>query len=775
MEVRKEQTPSQSETPSAPISDEALKASGEVAAAIEEGRPVQNEQINNLLDTAKEDLRAHGISLSPKEENIWRRFTKKFFRRGEKAFRAEKPGSDEIDLGEYFRTFQYVSKEYGLDDVKLKLGALEGARVVTGFIEGWHPFNIAYRFITQRPHKTETEQLLASAQGKQRGRMFSLEQLTPQESQAVAKNTLKQLAPFLSTFAMIPLSQIDHQVNKQFGKEFMGVRKRINERVANSLFMRDFEFVHDRAPAEILERIERGKQGVLSLIRTTYLDFIPRLAVLGGATIPEFASNLPVALLSVLRLPFLFRGSRAAVAEGLARRKEGIAYQSQLNARVASLVGSLELVKTDDTQKAAEALADAMDSRDEFRHGAERAESEAEKQRKTISQIFNVTVPIVGTGWSLWRDRRRELRRMAQREQAREVRVAELRARGVGPPDERINNAVQSASRMPREGTFSTLGPADTLGGRGLSDFINRLPQIFVPYSQASRSQSALEGHIESFVATYESTIKTAIGDIRQMEEFLGPYDQVDRPDGPWEQARIPVSDVPNFDISVRNLSYKDILHDVSIDIPQGSFVTIKGPKGIGKTTFLRHLMGLYISREGGVQYGGVDIDGIKKYGDQAFTTKIAYANQNPQYFDGMSLKENLVLWSRREVSDDKIRQVLTDLKMEKFAGNLDSKERFHFSGGELRMIGLARALLKDPQIVFLDEPTTHLDQESAKRVMEIVRGLREKQPSMTVVAVTHDPYFEEIAERIVDFQELNKKPETLGEHQVYEAVAEPG
>ena len=280
MDARKEQPSPQTESSPAPISDEALNASAEIAAAVEEGKPIQNAQINDLIDAAKDDLQLHGISFTKKEEGILRRFTKKFFHRGEKAIGADTKRSDDIDLGEYFKTFQYVSKEYGLDDVKLKLGTLEGLRVVTGFIEGWHPFNIAYRFITQRPHKPETETLLASAAAKQRGGAFSLDRLTPQESQAVASNTLKQLAPFLSTFAMLPLSQIDYQVNKEFGKEFMTVRKKVNERVANSLFMRDFEFVHDRTPAEILERIERGKQGVLSLVRTTYLHFIPLLPLL---------------------------------------------------------------------------------------------------------------------------------------------------------------------------------------------------------------------------------------------------------------------------------------------------------------------------------------------------------------------------------------------------------------------------------------------------------------------------------------------------------------
>jgi len=86
------------------------------------------------------------------------------------------------------------------------------------------------------------------------------------------------------------------------------------------------------------------------------------------------------------------------------------------------------------------------------------------------------------------------------------------------------------------------------------------------------------------------------------MEELLGHYNMLDKPDGLQERMRIPVDDLRSFDISVRHLHFKHILHDICIDIPEGSFVTIKGASGIGKTTFLRHLVGLYNAPEGTVQ-----------------------------------------------------------------------------------------------------------------------------------------------------------------------------
>jgi ABC-type multidrug transport system ATPase subunit len=193
--------------------------------------------------------------------------------------------------------------------------------------------------------------------------------------------------------------------------------------------------------------------------------------------------------------------------------------------------------------------------------------------------------------------------------------------------------------------------------------------------------------------------------------------------------------------------------------------VTIKGPSGIGKSTLFRHMVGLYEAQPGAIQYGGTDINNIKKYGDASIYSKIAYANQSPQFFEDMTLRENLLLWTKNDIPNDRIEKVLRDLNLDQIIDRLDTKSK-HYSGGELRRIGIARALLKDPKVLFLDEPTANLDAVSTVQVLKIIQDLRKTRPDMTVVAITHDPVFEKIAEKIVDFEKINK-PAELADNQV--------
>lgn len=282
-----------------------------------------------------------------------------------------------------------------------------------------------------------------------------------------------------------------------------------------------------------------------------------------------------------------------------------------------------------------------------------------------------------------------------------------------------------------------------------------------------------IERNSEELVDIYLDKIQPYMQDIKRMEELLGPYDQLDKPDGAREKARVGASTLQNFVISVKDLSYRDVLHHASLEIPEGSFVTIKGPSGSGKTSLLRNMVGLYTSSKDAVSYGGVGIDGITKYGEDSLYTKLAYASQNTQFFENMTLRDNLLLWTKKKVSNEQITGVLKDLRLDQIVGRLDSTVK-HFSGGELRRIGLARALLKDPKILFLDEPTANLDDESAKQVVEIIKDMRAKRKDMTVVAVTHDANFEAIAERVVDLRDINHQNESekLSDQQVFYAKA---
>lgn len=305
---------------------------------------------------------------------------------------------------------------------------------------------------------------------------------------------------------------------------------------------------------------------------------------------------------------------------------------------------------------------------------------------------------------------------------------------------------------------------------------VKALWQVIGKAQYAKGEQMMVRQAFQQVMSTYVDRVIPHIQDIQRMEELLGPYEALDLPGGEREEKRVGVDTLKSYNISVKHLSYKNILNDVSVDIPQGSFTAIKGPSGLGKTTLLRQIVGLYAPEGGEITVGGVATDHIKKYGDQALINQIGYAGQNAEFLEGWTLRENLLL-GNSEASAEQIDTVMHDLGLDHLKDRLDSTIK-HFSGGEKRRIGIARALFKQPKILILDEPTAHLDEKSTQQVLDIIAGLRKKKPNMTVLAITHDPAFEKIAERIIDFADVNKKmtesPQALSDHQVLEAVARP-
>jgi len=533
----------------------------------------------------------------------------------------------------------------------------------------------------------------------------------------IAKETL----PYVYVLGLIPPLVNGRKISKQFEESTMKLRSAINTRVAQSVFMRDFEFIHDKPASEIMNIVDKGKQATVDLMRITYKGMLPKIAALGAITTTEFLIAPPAGILGLIRIPFLARHGEQTARKILKARAENLKRKDLIDARVMSSLQSLEVVRTTDSMvNAMEELQSNMSKSDEVDVAADSSRSDRDKKEAYYGLGYTYGIPIVAAGW------------------------------------EALMNWDALTNKNPK---------ADRLSNPSLNVML------------AGTSTMALEGingaMIEEMVHDYTDKIQPALQDIRRMNELLGPYDQVDTPEGPREQSRVPVESLSNFDISIRNLRFKNILHNVSMDIPQGSFVTIKGQSGIGKTTFLRHMLGLFSAEEGNVSYGGHDLNSIKKYGEHSIYSQLAYANQNPQYFENMTLRENLLLWTKKQVDTDKVTQVLHDLHLDHIADRMDSNVK-HFSGGELRRIGIARALLKDPKVLFLDEPTANLDEASAKQVLDIVKQMRKTRPDMTVVAVTHDPSFEGIAEKIIDFAEVNKptdmKAESLGNRQVFYA-----
>lgn len=272
-----------------------------------------------------------------------------------------------------------------------------------------------------------------------------------------------------------------------------------------------------------------------------------------------------------------------------------------------------------------------------------------------------------------------------------------------------------------------------------------------------------LNGPIQNLVRLYYNNFSRYIKDIERMEEILGSYEKLDLPEGKKEKDRVPVSELKNFDISIKNLQYKDkksgkaILENINLDIKEGEFLTIAGASGAGKSTLLRNLVGLYKPDGGDIKIGGIKNEKIKKYGKESIYSIMSYCNQTPQIFEGMTLRENLLLWSKDEVDDEKIKKVLEDLHMDKFIEKLDDKDWNwkNLSGGEKVRIGVARTLIKGAKIMLLDEPTASLDSQSGTEVRKIIGEISQKYSDTTIICVSHDEELINLSKRVVNMADL--------------------
>lgn len=756
------------------VSPETLEASKEVAEAMLAGNAVDAQTTKALLDSVSRDLATQGITQTPKEEKGWRKFMGGLFGKTGRAVR--EPGGLDTKtrsgfseflhwLPEYTAVVNDVSDKYGFStNAGPKLRVWQGALMATAAIDGIGPQYVAWHWVNRFYKKARRDWLqdssvdgTSASSNEFRGtsqiyqaRLNANLGLDPGQNPVLktpyAKSLIIDQLPLLFSLSAIPLGQLRGKAMEKFGEGMGEVNRTFNKRVSDSILMRDFEFLHDASAGELISRIERGRWAVTTLIAHHHIDIMPRLIATGMSVASQFARmDLVGGALSLVRIPFILSAAREHIDESIKWGKEEGKKRAAIESTIMGILGSAEIVKTDDVEAAAKELRDAFDGRDDVLRGKERALTESEKGHVRVTKAFDYGTPVASALWRLIQNGGTAPYDKAPRDTLVE------KAKGFGKDRVRdMQHSVRNVADIPqRLGTIKTMG---------LPDYIIKGSEILESALSSSRNQEILKGNIASLVGLYIGTLRTAVIEAKKFEQFIGSYETLDRPDGPKEAARVAVERLPNLDLSVNHLSYKNILHDVSLAIPEGTFLTIRGVKGSGKTTLLRALMGLYGRESGAVTCGGVALDGIKQFGDHAFQTTIGYANQEPQILPYMTLRENLLLWSRRTVSDDRLRDTLVELGMEKFADKLGEKHA-HFSGGEKRMIGIARALIKDPKILFLDEPTTSLDPESAKQVMKIIGDLRRKRPEMTVVAVTHDPVFETIAERVVDFAEINQKP----------------
>ena len=186
----------------------------------------------------------------------------------------------------------------------------------------------------------------------------------------------------------------------------------------------------------------------------------------------------------------------------------------------------------------------------------------------------------------------------------------------------------------------------------------------------------------------------------------------------------------------------------MTLSFPAGSITSIGGPSGAGKSTLADLLCGLIAPDAGGVSVDGVPLEGGLR---RAWRERVTYVQQEPVLFTG-TIRENL-LWAPPSADEARLLEVLRLASAEFVAAlpegldTLIGDQGKQLSGGERQRIVLARALLRNPALLILDEASSALDAENEAAIAEAVGKLRER---MTVIIIGHRGALSGIADRFV-------------------------
>lgn len=189
--------------------------------------------------------------------------------------------------------------------------------------------------------------------------------------------------------------------------------------------------------------------------------------------------------------------------------------------------------------------------------------------------------------------------------------------------------------------------------------------------------------------------------------------------------------------------SFKDarILHDISFEITKGEFVAVMGPSGSGKSTLLYSVSGMDSISDGRVYFDGTNISEMQEEDLARFRlNKMGFVFQNAQMLKNLSIFDNITLPGlvAKKESADNIRKRASKIMKRMEIEGIEARDIREVSGGQLQRASICRAMINNPQILFLDEPTGALNSEATDQVLAILEDLN--RDGMTIVTVTHDP-----------------------------------
>jgi len=192
-----------------------------------------------------------------------------------------------------------------------------------------------------------------------------------------------------------------------------------------------------------------------------------------------------------------------------------------------------------------------------------------------------------------------------------------------------------------------------------------------------------------------------------------------------------------------KSFSSNHVLRGVNLNIDTGETLVIIGRSGCGKSVLIKHIVGLLSPDEGYVKVEGEVVEGLSTQSLYNLRRRFGFLFQGAALFDSMTVEENIALSlieSKKRFTEEEIEsKVAEKLELVGMPG-AEKLKPAELSGGMKKRVGLARALITDPDYILYDEPTTGLDPIMSDSIDLQIKELTEKL-NVTSVVVTHDMY----------------------------------
>lgn len=183
----------------------------------------------------------------------------------------------------------------------------------------------------------------------------------------------------------------------------------------------------------------------------------------------------------------------------------------------------------------------------------------------------------------------------------------------------------------------------------------------------------------------------------------------------------------------------KLVHEDVSFYVKKGECLGLVGGSGTGKSVLLRSLIGLETPDAGSIFINEQDLTRFKEADWLPLRKKVAYAFQGGALFDSMTVYENLAypLEAHTKMSKTEMQQRVSDQLSDFGLSGTEPLYPSELSGGMQKRVGLARAMMLEPEVILYDEPTAGLDPYNTKKIQDLILNLKKR--GVTAILVTHD------------------------------------